>query len=292
MMSYNNISPFNRGRFRWQDVRRQFDPQTPRGRLVIFVLILLIILFALELRDVTQDNVVDFIARKIGIIFGLLMGFALHEWAHASAAYWLGGWRALPDPSRLTLDPRSHLDPLGTLLALLAGFGWAKPVPINPSAFYPKERQNMLLVVIAGPVMNLILATGFAIILRMLVVGGAIEKFESRFVDVVVIATNSEVLHFFFLILTTIVSFNILLFFFNLIPLYPLDGWRILTHGLPDEQGYQLRQYEVHSMYILYFLILIGLVNDNLSVIGRILGPLVDTVFKLMTGFDGVVRLP
>jgi Zn-dependent protease len=285
-MSYYRSS--GRQNINWRYLLRSYlDPQTPRGRLVIFVLILLVIYLGLQLRDVTSTNVLNFFATVFGRILGLLMGFALHEWAHANAAYQLGGWRALIDPKRLTLDPRAHLDPLGTLMALLAGFGWAKPVGVNPNAFYPKERQNMMLVAFAGPAMNLILAFAFAIILRILV---AVDALPFLVNDPPVVLARNDLWYFLGKVLATIVGFNILLFFFNMIPLYPLDGWRILPYLLPEQWAEAVLQRERESTYLLYFLILFGLVSPELSIIGRVLGPLVDAVFRLMTGFEILLR--
>jgi Zn-dependent protease len=93
----------------------------------------------------------------LGRVIGLVLGFTLHEWAHAWTAYRLGDQTAYYR-GRLTLDPRAHIEPLGIILALVAGFGWAKPVPVNPAAFYPNEKRGLVMVSLAGPVMNLLIA--------------------------------------------------------------------------------------------------------------------------------------
>jgi|GEM_PF-703550 len=204
----------------------------------------------------------------LGRIIGLLLGFTLHEWAHAYMAHRLGGWRALPDPSRLTLKPQSHIAPLGVALALIAGFGWARPVPVNPAAFYPNERRDMLSVAFAGPFANLIIALVFGILVRILV---AIDFF-----------TIGSVTVFLGNILLTIVSFNILLCLFNLIPLAPLDGWKILIGLLPADQANEVAKYEQESTMLLFLLILFGFVG--VSVIAILLEPAQSGLFNLFTG--------
>ena len=96
----------------------------------------------------------------IGRVIGLVIGFTLHEWAHAWTAYRLGDNTAYYQ-GRLTLSPRVHIEPMGIILALIAGFGWARPVPVNPRAFYPHEKRGLVIVSLAGPLMNLLsLAAG------------------------------------------------------------------------------------------------------------------------------------
>lgn len=206
----------------------------------------------------------------LGRIIGLVLGFTLHEWAHAWMAHRLGGWRALPDPSRLTLKPQAHLSALGIALALVQGFGWARPVPVNPRAFYPNERRDMLSVAFAGPFANLVIAIVFGLVVRGLDIAGVFD-------------TSSDVVIFFFRVLVTIVAFNILLFLFNLIPLAPLDGWKILLGVLPAQQATELERYEQQSTMLLFLLILFSF--TSFGVIGALLDPAQDGIFRLIVGF-------
>ncbi len=220
----------------------------------------------------------------IGRIIGALLGLTIHEWAHAWMAVRLGdntpryqvvapysilgGRLTLGGRDRLSLDPRAHIDPVGFLLAVLVGFGWAYPVPINPRVFYPNERRGIMLVALAGPISNLVQVFFFGAWLRLLLEIGVFSAYS-----------------FLFDIMATIVFFNIVLFLFNLIPLFPLDGWRIMLGLLPIEQSIQLQRYERESMFILIMILMVGVLNPAYSLIWLIIGPIARELFDLATGF-------
>lgn len=195
----------------------------------------------------------------------LLVAFTLHELAHAVTADFLGD----PTPrrmGRITLNPIKHLDPFGTIMLLISGFGWAKPVMVNPYNMRGNPHTSMAIVAAAGPVTNLILAALGAIPFQM---GLAAPTFAA--------GTSGAFL------LTQFVWINLILAFFNLLPVPPLDGYRILIGLLPVEMGMRLRPLEQYG-----FLILIGLIFF-LPMIGiDILGTLVwqpsARVFALMVG--------
>jgi len=141
----------------------------------------------------------------ISRIITLILAFTFHEFAHAATATALGD--STPKiHGRLTLNPMAHLDMMGTIMLLVAGFGWAKPVPVNPYALRRKTRAGLMLVSLAGPATNLLL--------------GALAAIPLRFGWVSLRPTTS-------LFLPTI-------FFFNLLPLAPLDGEKVITYFLPD----------------------------------------------------------
>lgn len=235
-----------------------------RNRVVFAVMALIFILYIFSSNDI--DGMV---AQLIGRLIGLVIGFSIHEWAHAYVAVRLGD-QTPRFQGRLTLDPRAHLDPIGLVFALIAGFGWARPVPVNPRAFYPNEQRGMLLVALAGPVSNLVIATAFGLVFRVMFA--------------VLGAADGDVMLFFYRIWLTIVIFNIALFFFNLIPLSPLDGWKIMLGLLPPAESYRMSLYEQQSNVLLIILLIIGVVNENLSIIGIILRPLINFVYQLVTG--------
>lgn len=206
------------------------------------------------------------IASLIGRLIGLAIGFTIHEYAHARVAYQLGDSTPVFQ-GRLTLDPRAHIEPLGIILALIVGFGWAKPVPVNTRAFYPNEQRGLMLVALAGPVSNLIIAFIVGISVQLLVGIG-------------LIAMGS----FIYDILFTVVLFNIVLFLFNLIPLSPLDGWKIMLGLLPSKNAYEIAQYERESTFGLLLLLMLPAFSPAFNVIGLIFGPLIRLFLTLTIG--------
>jgi Zn-dependent protease len=222
----------------------------------------------------------------IGRVVGLLIGFTVHEWAHAYSAYRLGDSTAY-NRGRLTLDPRAHLDPFGLILALLAGFGWAKPVPTNPNAFYPKERRGLMVVALSGPVTNLIIAFFFALALRLMLAVDLI--YETRFfltsTGATIVQGDGELMQFILEVMSTVIVFNLLLFFFNLIPLSPLDGWKIMLGLLPDKDAYRIAQYERQSFMLLTVILMIGFIIPALNIIAFVFQPFLRFFFELFTGF-------
>jgi Zn-dependent protease len=139
----------------------------------------------------------------LGWLVGILIAITVHEFAHAKAATMAGD----PTPGqngRVTLNPLAHLDPIGTIALLLVGLGWGKPVPVNP-AFFKRPRQDGILVSVWGPLSNVIVAALFCIPVRLGVAAGREE------------------------LLITIAFINLLLAFFNLMPVYPLDGSHVVA---------------------------------------------------------------
>jgi len=146
----------------------------------------------------------------ISRIITLIIAFTLHEFAHAFTANSLGDDTPRM-AGRLTLNPFAHLDLMGTLMLLMAGFGWAKPVPVNPYTLRRKSKAGLMLVSLAGPLTNLLLAVIAAIPLRFNLV--PLDFISGRFLPTL----SQFLLEFIFI--------NLSLFLFNLIPLAPL-GWR------------------------------------------------------------------
>lgn len=167
----------------------------------------------------------------------LMIAFTLHEFAHAYVAYKFGDPTAKKQ-GRLTLNPFQHLDPIGTLLIFIAGFGWARPVPVN-SFFFKKPRLAGILVSVAGPLSNLILVSlGFIIWYVMVRVG-------------VTNGMSPNVREF----LTLFINLNAVLFIFNLLPFPPLDGYRIVEDLLPRGIRAKMTQFETYGGLI--FLIIV-----------------------------------
>jgi Zn-dependent protease len=225
----------------------------------------------------------------LGRIVGLVIGFTFHEWAHAWSAYRLGDMTAYRQ-GRLSLDPRVHIEPIGIFLALVAGFGWARPVPVNPAAFYPNEKRGLVLVSLAGPLTNLLIAGFVALFIRVLAAGGLVEGATRMLVssgELVEIGIGSVgVMTFLYRVLGTVVVFNIVLFIFNLLPLAPLDGYKIAVGTLPVEASQSLVRRERETTLILMLVIMLGVLTDGrYDILGAILGPVIRFFFETLTGF-------
>ena len=179
----------------------------------------------------------------------VLLSLSLHETAHGYVAWRLGDPTA-KSLGRLTLNPVKHLDPLGFLSMVLTGFGWANPVPVN-SRYFKKPRRDIALVAAAGPVSNLLLATVFLLLLRFLGFGylaTLTPKNELQF----------NLLYFTLLFLYYGVYMNITLAVFNLLPVPPLDGSRILYRLLPPRLYYKFMQHERVIVLVVLALLLLG----------------------------------
>ncbi|MBI5599259.1 MAG: site-2 protease family protein [Deltaproteobacteria bacterium] len=193
----------------------------------------------------------------------ILFALTVHEWAHGLAAVRLGDLtpRML---GRVSLNPLVHLDLVGTAALFLTGmFGWAKPVPINPHNFKNPSRA-MMFVALAGPLANLALAAVFSLAYKGIVAGGYMRAIDS-----------STVLWPVFFMLRISIIVNISLAVFNLIPIPPLDGSRVLAHFLPADKAAGYSKIEPYGFMILIALLYTG-------VIGRVVSPLVFYTVRLM----------
>ena len=169
----------------------------------------------------------------LGFIIAIALGITVHEFMHAWTAHRFGDdtGRLM---GRLTLDPRAHLDVFGSLLIVLIGFGYGKPVPVNEARLAP-GRIGMTLVSVAGPLTNIALAAAAAIPLRF----GAAEALGGSYER----------------ILVSVVIFNCLLGVFNLLPIPPLDGSKVVYGLLPPKQAWAWRSYEQYGPFILLALL-------------------------------------
>ncbi|MCP8968000.1 site-2 protease family protein [Ectobacillus ponti] len=193
------------------------------------------------------------------VALALVIAFSVHEFAHAYVAYKFGDPTA-KQQGRLTLSPLKHLDPIGTLAILLLGFGWARPVPVNPY-FFKKPRLAGILVSVAGPLSNLVLAAlGFIIWYAMLRFGVADAVPQSV----------ADTLHQFFSIF---VNLNIVLLVFNLLPLPPLDGYRILEDLMPMGVRAKMTQYENYGAIVFLILVITPLDQYTIQPIFNIVIP-------------------
>ena len=193
----------------------------------------------------------------------ILFALTFHEYAHARVAYYLGDYTAYYQ-DRMNLNPISHLDPIGTLALYFLGFGWAKPVPVNMRNL-PKPRTDMMLIAIAGPASNIFLAIIGSIFLRFstIIPFGIPELFTSAMIFFVFI--------------------NIVLALFNLIPISPLDGSRLLPLFIRDART--LYQIEYYGPRVLMGLVLLSLLG-GLSIFSVIIFEPAKLIFNLLTGIN------
>ncbi len=172
----------------------------------------------------------------------LVIAFTVHEFAHAWSADQLGDDTPRAN-GRLTLNPLAHLDILGSLLLIVAGFGWAKPVPINPYALERRTPAGTMLVAAAGPFSNLVLAILASIPFQM----GLLAPF----------APSGQLLPSLSSFLSEFIFINLILMLFNLIPIFPLDGEKVLEYFLPAGGRatlYRIRPYGPMILLLLLFL--------------------------------------
>ncbi|ASJ53366.1 site-2 protease family protein [Brevibacillus formosus] len=177
-------------------------------------------------------------------LIAFVIAFTLHEWAHAFVAWKLGDNTAKSE-GRLTLNPIPHIDPFGLILILFGPFGWARPVPINPLHFRGNKRLGIVYVSFAGPLINLILAVLFYLVYFVVVNSGVLVDMHEKVAYAIDLTLRFSVL------------INTALFIFNLLPIPPLDGYKILRFLSPRSWDGKFYNYEVYGPWILLLLIFI-----------------------------------
>ena len=194
----------------------------------------------------------------------LLLLLPVHEYAHARVSYALGDPTAAND-GRLDLNPLVHLDPVGSLLMLLVGIGWAKPVPVDPR-YYKNPRRDMVITAMAGPLANLIMGFLF-LILAQVSLGFWVRGYYN--------GANVDTLYYMVLILQTIASISVSLAVFNLLPVPPLDGWKMMGAVLPGRTYWKIMSKEREIGMIFMLLILFTPVIDlPISFVGNAISDL------------------
>lgn len=213
--------------------------------------------------DVTGATVV-----LIGYAIAIILGISLHEFAHALIAYRLGDLTPVRD-GRLTINPLAHFDIFGTLMILFVGFGYGRPVMVNPYNFRIDRRMGMALVAIAGPITNIIIALVFGLSLRFM---------NLAFAD-----SSVAGLDYIFTIFSIVVQLNLLLAIFNMIPFPPLDGSKVLLAILPGDLAYGVERFYIQTQQYGFIVILL-----LFYVGGQFLSPILyvpaNLLFRLIVG--------
>lgn len=201
-------------------------------------------------------------------LIALIVAITIHEFSHAYAADRLGD----PTPrvqGRLTLNPLAHLDPLGTLMLLIARFGWGKPVVFDPfNLRHP--RRDAAIISLAGPVSNILLATALSLILR--------------------VGLTTDFAMLFYVFLQPVIVLNVFLAIFNLVPVHPLDGFKIVEGILPPEYARQWHELESYGM--IFLLLMVFPLFGGTAPISRLIMPVISFILSLLlpgTGEAGII---
>ena len=219
-------------------------------------------------------NIQDILISILVLTFSL----SVHEYAHARVAYALGDDTA-EKSGRLTLNPMAHLDPMGALLFIFARIGYAKPVPVNPARFTKTNaKQGMVWVSLAGPMSNLLIAFVASFLFHLLQFG--MIQAPSVLLESIVFNTLLNIFAIFF-------HANIWLAIFNMLPVPPLDGYKIFGSFLPNRIYYQIMRYERYVGLIFFLLIYFGggIIGRVMSTLAYPITWLFSVPFKLLFGF-------
>ncbi len=224
----------------------------------------------------------DAIVEILAILVIIFLVLPFHEWAHAFTASKLGD-TSIKYRGRLTLNPMAHIDPIGALSLLLVGFGWAKPVPIDPRNF-KRPKSGMAIVALMGPVANIVAALAGGLIFH------AINAFTNGFFPMVVDgqAYSLNVFGYYvYLFLRYYIHINCALAVFNLLPLPPLDGSKVLFAFLPDRIVAKFYQYQQIISIIMIVLIFSRILSIPLNFLTGFVINFVDWLTHLPFSFVG-----
>ncbi|MDR0851365.1 MAG: site-2 protease family protein [Clostridiales Family XIII bacterium] len=238
----------------------------------MMVVMFIVLAASMILQGDVLSHPLQWLIWKLFIIPGIIIGITVHEFAHAIAAYKLGD----PTPKiqkRVTLNPLAHIEPIGLIALLLIGFGWGKPVQVNPYAFR-RERLYNFITDIAGVVTNFIMAILFTGIYRIV---------ENALLHMTFAGNHTQyyIMYYLCIVIQCVIYMNLVLMIFNLLPVPPLDGFGIIT------ELFDLRRKPIyHQIYNAGFPILIVLIM--LQVPARVIAPVIRFFYHLLANIFGI----
>jgi len=238
--------------------------------------------------DLLQENFLAFLVFFGAVSTALVAGLSFHEFSHALVADSLGD--GLPRRlGRVSLNPLHHLDPAGTLLLFLVGFGWGKPVPVNANALKNGPRPGMAMVASAGPLSNFLMAALAGLPLKLDLVPW-LPAFDPRAIDRFLVGGWSAD-QYVGLFLSTLVLVNIILGVFNLIPLFPLDGHQVVPAFLTASAAREYARFQArYGIPILILLVAMPfLTGGRFGILFEIMRPFINFLARLFAGIDGNV---
>jgi Zn-dependent protease len=242
-----------------------------QGGSFIFIIFLIFMVYN-SVRMGRFDDPGQWLYGVLLLLPAIVVGITFHEFMHAYSAYKLGD-QTPKVQGRVTLNPLKHIDPIGIIILIFVGFGWGKPVQVNPYAFKGNKRLANLIVNVAGVGMNFFLAVIFSGVVVALEYGVYMNQIP-----------YSDPLGVFYSILIMIVRINLVLMLFNLLPVPPLDGFGIITEVFNLRQFSWHRQLYNNGMIILLFIVILPIFNGQ-SLVSIILGPALTTIPNALFSF-------
>ncbi len=229
--------------------------------------------------DLLRESIPLFLTFFGAVVTALVVGISVHECSHAFTAWRLG------DPTakamgRVSLNPMRHLDPAGTVMMLLIGFGWGKPTPVNPNRLRNGPEAGRAMVAAAGPVSNVLVA-----VLASLPIHLGLATWHSPFL---IVRTNFwDVSDYAGLFLASLVIFNVFLAVFNLLPIAPLDGFSVFAGLLPRDLSFEFRKLESYGPAILMVLLFMSFfTGGRFSPLYEVMSPVINGLTRLISGTD------
>lgn len=204
----------------------------------------------------------------------LIAAITVHEFSHALAASTLGDDTARRQ-GRLSLHPLAHLDPVGTALIFFAGFGWGKPVPVNSMYLRIRGNRGMALVSLAGPISNILAASVFAIPIRAGMLDSRVQGFT------LFGGSGADLAGY---VLISLVLWNLLLAAFNLLPVAPLDGFKVALGALPSDTARGFARSERYGPGILMLIIFASIALPGPSILSSFLTPVINLLSTIVIG--------